>query len=320
MNKANNILIITLNYMGDVLMTLPLVYNIKRKFENCNVFLSAGHKSRGLKNIVNDIDKWFFRSGNINFITLFFHIKKLKKYNFDKIILIRNAKFTHKIAKKLKSDEVVGLKHSQVSNLEISIPERKNHRTHITDSTECIANYMGIEDFKYKVNFDKINCRTFKDKFIVFSPGTTRKAKMMPVEKWKKLGKYITKNYKYKIYIVGSKKDKHLTKKIKISDFPHENIIGKTNLRELYCYLKNSELTITVDNGTMHLCDLTDAPLISLFGSTNPRIVGPKSQNSYIIQSPLECKYCGKNKCSNNEFCMAEIDEKRIFNLIDKIL
>jgi len=293
---------------------------LKKKDPNCSIFISAGKKSRGLKSIIKNVDRWFFRSGNINIFTNYKHIKNLKKYKYDKIILIRNAKFTHKIAKSMKTKQVIGVEKPLINNLDITVVNRPQKKNHITDNTKYITNYLGIEHFEYKINFKNLSCNKTNKKYIIFSPGTTRKAKMWPLTKWFHLGEKLNEKHNYKIYIVGSKKDRYLSNDFKKAKFKFTDLIGKTDLKQLYCYLKNAELIVTVDNGTMHLGDLTDTPVISLFGSTDPSIIGPKSENSYVIESPISCKYCGKNKCKNDKFCMEKIDENRVFELLQKLL
>ena len=82
--------------------------------------------------------------------------------------------------------------------------------------------------------------------------------------------------------------------------------------------LLNAKGLITVDTGTMHLAMALGAPVLALFGPTNPGLTGPYSKNvpHRVLVSGVDCQPCVKTpaqkQCSLNR-CMFEIEPQRVF-------
>lgn len=62
------------------------------------------------------------------------------------------------------------------------------------------------------------------------------------------------------------------------------NLIGRTSLSELVAILRNARFVVSVDSGPMHLAAALGAPLLSIHTWSDPRLVGPYSETSWIWQ------------------------------------
>jgi heptosyltransferase II len=71
----------------------------------------------------------------------------------------------------------------------------------------------------------------------------------------------------------------------------------------------------------MHVAAALDVPLIAVFGSTNSITTGPLSQNSRIVQVPLECSPCLRPECAKGHLnCMDQISVEMVFNVVREML
>jgi heptosyltransferase II len=86
-----------------------------------------------------------------------------------------------------------------------------------------------------------------------------------------------------------------------------ENRIGQTTLEQLIAELRNCDLLLTNDTGTMHLAVLLGLPTVSIFGSTEPRLTGPLGRAHRIIRRHVECSPCFLRECPLDFRCMREI-------------
>lgn len=85
------------------------------------------------------------------------------------------------------------------------------------------------------------------------------------------------------------------------------NRIGQTTLDQLATELGQCAVLLTNDTGTMHLATLIGVPVVSVFGSTEPRLTGPLGSGHDIIRHQVECSPCFLRECPIDFRCMKAI-------------
>jgi ADP-heptose:LPS heptosyltransferase len=83
---------------------------------------------------------------------------------------------------------------------------------------------------------------------------------------------------------------------------------GDTSLKQLGALFESASLVVANDTGSMHIAVSVGAPVIALFGPTDPEITGPYGEGSYrVITKQESCDVpCYDLLCKNNR-CMAAI-------------
>ena len=73
----------------------------------------------------------------------------------------------------------------------------------------------------------------------------------------------------------------------------------------------------------MHIADALGIKTLSIFGPTNPKVVGAYSKNADYIEHNCECKYCyGTSRyitCTDRK-CLNEIKVQEVLDEIKRIL
>lgn len=94
---------------------------------------------------------------------------------------------------------------------------------------------------------------------------------------------------------------------------PHENFVGKTRLSELIAKLRQCQLLLTNDTGTMHLAAALGIPTVSIFGSTCPVETGPLGERHTVIQHKVPCSPCFERECPLGHYeCMTKITPEEV--------
>jgi 3-deoxy-D-manno-octulosonic-acid transferase/heptosyltransferase-1 len=97
------------------------------------------------------------------------------------------------------------------------------------------------------------------------------------------------------------------------------NLGGQTSLLDLAYLYKKAQMVITTDSGPMHLASAVGAPVIALFGPTDPARTGPHGKEHTIITAGLPCSPCFLKKCSTKK-CMKDISPEQVFAAIEEKL
>ena len=98
------------------------------------------------------------------------------------------------------------------------------------------------------------------------------------------------------------------------------NRIGKTSLEELASELRECALLLTNDTGTMHLATLLGIPVVSIFGSTEPRLTGPLGTGHTVIRHQVECSPCFLRECPIDFRCMKAVGVEEVVQSVSALL
>jgi len=133
-------------------------------------------------------------------------------------------------------------------------------------------------------------------------------AKRWPAESFRAAMEIVSTRVPCSWVIVGTADDTKLAAEI-ARDFSGkvEDLTGKTSMEELIARLQSLSGLLTNDTGTMHLADGMGVPLVAVFGSTEPRLTGPRSPASKVLRHQVECSPCFLRECPLDFRCMKAV-------------
>ena len=98
------------------------------------------------------------------------------------------------------------------------------------------------------------------------------------------------------------------------------------NLRDELILMSHLQVMVSMDSANMHLASLVATPVVSVWGATHPftGFMGWNQNPENAIQIPLECRPCsiyGQKPCLRGDFaCMRNIAPEQIVNRVELIL
>lgn len=128
----------------------------------------------------------------------------------------------------------------------------------------------------------------------------------------------------FKIILFGGKEEEDFLQKTQLKSNKNLfNFINKTSITETAALVSKCRLIVGVDTGVMHIADALGIKTLSIFGPTNPKVVGAYSKNADYIEHNCECKYCyGTSRyitCTDRK-CLNEIKVQEVLDEIKRIL
>lgn len=331
------ILIIQTAFLGDVILSLPLLQILKKNYPSSKIdFLCIPATSQLLKNnpYVNEIIVYDKRnSGMKGFISL---VNKLRNKKYD-LIISPHRSFRTAVISKLSSpkksitfdksslsflyDERVsyeGSLHEIMRVLKLLLPLGISEKDIVRPEL-----YPGKEECA-KVNkyLSDENIRE-SDRFICIAPGSVWFTKRFPKEKFVKVCDLL-KDQNIKIVLIGGESDKILCEYI-LNSSVNKNIInaaGMLTVLESAELIRRSSLLISNDSAPLHIADSVGTAVVAIFGATVPEFgFFPYGERDIIIETKgLKCRPCsihGGNECPVRTFdCMLQIKEYEIAGMI----
>lgn len=337
--QINQILIRSANWVGDAIMSTPVIRAMKKNFPNAHInILAKPWVAPVFKNnpyvdkviIYDDAKRHKKGLGTIRLC------KDLRKYNFNLALLIQNAfeaaliTFMAGIPNRIGYDtDARTFLLDRPVNLDQSLKKK-----HLIDYYLGILKGASIVTYGRKLNLNisfeerKKATNTLKtnlissNKIIGINPGATGgTAKCWFPDRYAVLCKHLYKITGTKILIFGTSTDRDLGEQIlKASQNSCINLCGKTTLRDAFALIEQCDLFITNDSGLMHAAAALDICQIAIIGSTDYIATPPSNPDAHIIRVPTSCSPCLKIKCPTDHRCMKRITVNMVFELAKELI
>lgn len=314
------VLVIQTAFLGDAVLTLPLIQQIKKADQSINVSVLCIPSTQELFQCSSSVDEVIVfdkRRSDKSLSSLIKLIKKLRSINYDVIysphrslrstfiaffsnvgitVGYDKADFSFLYDKKIKYDSSV---HEVARNLSFLDFDISNDKWKIFPRIE-IPSVMEI-NVKQKIE-------AFGEKNIIaIAPGSVWQTKVYPEEYYIQLIDVLIKKGFF-ILLIGGKEDDLLCRRIE-SKFGSniKSIAGEFSVIESIAFLKNCKALICNDSAPTHLAMVADIPALTIYCSTVHAFgfYPYNSKSRYISFDQLQCKPCGihgHNKCPIDTF------------------
>jgi heptosyltransferase II len=161
-----------------------------------------------------------------------------------------------------------------------------------------------------------------RGKYIVFSPGAEfGSAKRWPVQHFVALAEKIVHQLGLPVVLLGSGKEVELCQAIAEpvnAKFQGKclNLAGKTSLPSAFAAISATKYIVSNDSGLMHVAAALGVPQVAIFGSSSPLHTPPLSsvakvlwlKNDLNYRPPLDCAPCFARECQfGHTRCLRDI-------------
>lgn len=311
-----NILVIRADYIGDVILALPAVQQLKQRYPKARItFVVSSMAQDILKDspFIDDVivydPPWFFKKD----------LKEAFKEYLNVLGEIRKQKC--KLALELRGDirnimflmcltmipYRIGFASSGGWYLLTKVvpypPGRHeaNYHMEVVRATGARAEGTSLprisitsEEKKFAEDFLKNNGVKGSDVLVAIHPGARQKPRLWPVERYAKVAAGILEKYNAKFIITGSAGEIELAEKLaKLVDGAAIVGAGKIlSLKHLASVLKHCSLYIGCSTGPSHLAAAMGTPTVLIFGPESSERWHPLGENHVILKKDVPCSPC----------------------------
>ena len=312
------ILFFKLGALGDVLMSTPLIRQVRKNYPNAKIdFLIGKSSAIVLKNNKN-INKIISFNPNIflkkNLFGLIRLIKQIKKQKYDLIFILDKHWIFNLTAFLFGIKKRIGFnRRNEGILLTTKVPygQIRHEIYYYLDLGKKVGLKIDYKDIQIDLTLTKQDdsfARFFWKKYqlngkkvAMVAPGGGNEADKFSYMRVPSVYQYINLikellNKKYYIILVGAKNDSSIGKKIiqKINSKRIINLIEKTSPAQTAALSKFCNCAICNDAGAMHIIASSNKKVYSIFTITNPLKKAPlwKTSKSIWLNKEDYCKKC----------------------------
>jgi heptosyltransferase-2 len=156
--------------------------------------------------------------------------------------------------------------------------------------------------------------------YYVFAPG----AEYGPAKRWPAIHfAELAKSLEAPALLLGSGKEAALCQEIADLAGPGRcvNLAGKTTLLDAFALIASARAVVSNDSGLMHVGAAFGVPQVAVFGSSSPHHTPPLNERATVIwlkddpayQPPLDCSPCFQRECPlGHTRCLVDVTPERV--------
>ncbi|MDQ1638915.1 MAG: heptosyltransferase [Pyrinomonadaceae bacterium] len=325
------------NWVGDAMMTLPALRELRRLFPEAHITLATRSWAKGLFNDAEFVDELQIHDGR-GVRPFFQQVRAWRKGRFDLAVLLTNSFESALVAALANIPVRIGYAADRRARLlthPIDLPEWRSTKHEIFYYLKIIAGLEWIFtrqqtflDGQPDASLEVSEVRKDEARYllrrqgvaedrpiIALCPGSINsRAKRWPAESFAVLADRCVDTLQAQILLVGSKEELEVSRQV--ADRMHNKPIvltGQTDIAEVVAVLSITDLLITNDTGPAHIAAALGRPTLVIFGPTNPLTTRPFSPFAEIIRHPPDCAPCMLRDCPIDHRCMTAITPDDVF-------
>ena len=337
------ILVVQTSFLGDVVLTTPLLSEVKRRFPEAELAILCTAQAKSLLEGNPDLDEIIVddkRESRRGWRGFRRTVEELRKRGFTialsphkslrTALLLFLAGIPYRIGfrqskgwflyhRRVKRDPA---RHDVERNLSILQPFGINPEEcqrdlrveagpRARESVERIFQSLGIER----------NGLIFG-----LNPGSVWATKRWSAQGYAELIGHLKRRYPCKILLFGGPEDHGIIARIQeLSGDVGVSVAGKIDLKELPCALEWCNVFITNDSGPMHVAVARGVPVVAVFCATTPSLgFYPYSSRAVVVEKELPCRPCsshGGRRCPlGTEDCIRLVKAEDVFRGVGRLL
>jgi len=333
------ILIIRTAYIGDVILTLPVLAPLKKLFPRAKIsFLSTSNareileKNPFIDEVIPYDAFWFYgNKAASNFFDYFKILRFIRSRAYDLVIEargdIRDIFLLAFLSKsKYRTSYAVGGGGFLLTH---TVPFRKiKHKIQYhLDIVKSLGGKVGSVEWDLYLTEDenriisellKKMASPHNRSLVAIHPGARKELKRWSIRGFASVADRLVDKLGVSIILMGGPGDVDLAKQIeKTMKHPAFAVAGKTSLRQTAAILKRCRMFICNDSAPLHIASLTKTPTVAVFGPSKSLETGPYGNVHTVVEKPFECRYrCDENQCEHHPHndCLNSVTSDDVFD------
>lgn len=329
------LVILAPNWLGDAVMALPAIADLRRHFASTHVTLAGRGAVAALFTMVPGVDSVVTlpgRGGLAALRTWTLDAATLEAGGFDLAVLFPNSFAAALITSRAGIAERWGLATDMRRRLLTrSAPKPKAAETQAAYYQELVASF-GIANGPRHARVTPPPSPAPlapSGPYVVFAPGAAYgTAKQWPPSRFAELAKLLLADH-WSVVLVGSRADQGACSAIvsgaggptAAGNAALIDLSGQTTLAELAAVMAGAGAVVSNDSGAMHLAAAVGARVVAIFGATNehrtaPLTQGPERPPAVIVATTVWCRPCMLRECPIDHRCMTQVTAPRVFETL----
>ena len=343
--QARTVLITRFSAVGDIAMTIPLLYSLCGEYPQHRFVLAS--RERFGQFLINKPGNLLFIGINLNDYKgmhgLFRLYKRLKKeaapdavadlHDVLRTKVLRwmfkafsGAECAHIIKGRKEKKELTRKENKRKTQLKSTFERYRDVFTRLgLPFTPCFTSLFN--DKKGDISdFSEFLPQKGDEKWVGIAPFAKHRGKIYPLDKMEKVVELLSAREGVRIFCFGNGPEEEEVASRWCSKYPRTvSFIGKSDFNGELRLISNLDAMVSMDSANMHIASLAGVPAISIWGATSPLagFLGWNQKRENCIERELECRPCsifGNKPCMHGDYRCMDIAPESIAGKIAEVI
>lgn len=328
------LVIVAPNWLGDAVMALPLVADIRRAWPQTYITAAARGSVAALFAMSDDVDavEALDGGGGLSAIAAASaNARALARGGFDAALILPNSFVSAWVVSRAGIRERWGYRADWRGRLLTRRFKRPAKPMHQAEYYQALGAELGVPSGPRYARLtvsdaERQRAQTLlaesgvssESAFVAMAPGAAYgRAKQWLPERFAELARLLAADRGLPAVVVGAQADQPVCREIAAAAPRVVDLSGRTNLPALAGVLSLASAVVANDSGAMHLAGAVGARVIALFGATNeqktaPLTSGPDAPAAVIVATNVWCRPCMLRECPIDHRCMSGISARAV--------
>ena len=334
--SVSRIVVLAPNWLGDVVMALPAIRDIRRHFASAHLTIAARPSVAKLFRAVPGIDDVLTFKGKKD------ETAQLKAGRFDTAILFPNSFRSAWIVRRAGIPQRWGYRADFRGPLLTTAVRRPKQRVHFGEYYQELVRTLGIETGALTPAIELPrsiieSARTLLEQngwtrdrpLIGIAPGAAfGHAKRWPAKRFAALISLAQQELGAACVLLGRDADRDASQAIEeaLKDITPINLVGHTELMSFMGVIANCSALVSNDSGALHVAAAMGIPVVAIYGPTSEQFSRPLTSKEgagdrvVTISEDVFCRPCWLRDCPIDHRCMKRIPPERVYASLSQLL
>lgn len=340
-NAIRRIVVYRIGNIGDILVTLPALSAIRKRFLGAHIALltSPGEKGAPGAEQILPLGKWFdelfvyFSSDVQSWNGRLQLLRRLRKGRFDLFIQLPNQQ------SRLR-DEVRNMTFARLAGCRCAVGFEVSQRAlflreealHVPQIRESLRIYRSVASQLLLDSYEDVLLPISdaprrqvaglllragvpeNDPFVVMHVGAKRQTNQWPLERYARVADEIIRRWGTRVILTGSAAELPAVECVaeRMREKPMV-LCGQLDLPQMAALLERCSLYVGNDTGPMHIAASVGTPTVSVFSARDfPERWRPCGHGHIVLRRDAPCSPCFKEICDRDLVCLKAIEEKDV--------
>jgi lipopolysaccharide heptosyltransferase I len=331
-----NILIVRLGALGDIVHAVPALAALRKAMPDARIDWLVEAKHREILGLVTGIERVVTLEGRSvrDWVSA---VKRLREVRYDAAIDLQGLMKSAVLARASGARRVVGFsiwhlreKGARPFYSEVGEPpaDGDSRETHVIWKNLRLLKAIGIDADAVAFPFAHVESPVARaveawdggGHFALINPGAAWPNKRWPAERFGEVAGFLREVRGIRPVVLWGPGEEALGDSVVRASAGAARLAPPTRIADVLALCRRASLVVSGDTGPIHLAAAVGAPVVGVYGPTNPARNGPWSPDDRVVSRFAACGCHYDRRCHNEPWCLGQVTTAEVAAAIQQRL
>jgi len=332
---VNSFLIVRLGSLGDVVHGIPVAAALRQEFPSSRIDWMVDPRYVELLNLVTGIDRRIpvdpraikHGEGRRRFRET---LRELRHTDYDAVIDLQGLLKSAMLARSVRGRKTIGFPRKHLrepfARLFYTVAPDPGEATHVIYKNLELLAALKVLDRRVRFPLEIVRTATVVQVvnrfepggYVLINPGAAWPNKQWPPQRFGEVASAIARDFGWRSLVLWGPGEQEIAHSVVAASGGAAEPSPPTTITDLVGISRSARLMISGDTGPLHIAAAVGAPIVALYGPTQPERNGPWGLDDISISRVQQCSCVYERKCRKTERCIDDIGVAEVMSAVQQ--